>query len=355
MKILFEICHPAHVHYFRNLIVEMNKKGHEVRVLAQDRGIISELLDKYNIPHTKFPNLPKSLWGKILYIPFIDLIFYRAALKFKPDMLMGFGGAYISHVGKLIGKPGIVLDDTDIAKWSHAAYKKFAAAILTPQCFNKDLGDKQIRFNSYMELSYLHPNYLKLDPDFKLSGDPNKKTVLLRFVSWRAHHDIGQNGLSDKVKFDLIEELKDKCNIIISSEETLPESLAKYQYKFPPDKMHSLLASIDLFIGEGATMASECVMLGTSAVYVNSLQCTTLLEQQQKYGLVYNFATSEGVLEKVKEILSNPELSKDNQAKRATLLKDKIDLTGLLVWFVQNYPASLKTLKSDSEYQNRFK
>jgi predicted glycosyltransferase len=119
--------------------------------------------------------------------------------------------------------------------------------------------------------------------------------------------------------------------------------------------MHSLLASIDLFIGEGATMASECVMLGTSAVYVNSLQCTTLLEQQQKYGLVYNFATSEGVLEKVKEILSNPELSKDNQAKRATLLKDKIDLTGLLVWFVENYPASFKTLKSDLEYQNRFK
>jgi uncharacterized protein len=355
MKVLFEICHPAHVHYFRNLIKLLNQHGHEVKILAQNRGIISQLLDKYKLPYTLFPNLPKKLWGKLLFIPYIDLIFYKHARKFKPDILVGFGGAYISHVGWLTGKPAVVIDDTDIAKWSHAAYKRFATAILTPNCFIQDFGAKHIRFDSYMELSYLHPNHLNMENNLPTGHDPARKTVLLRFVSWRAHHDIGQNGLSENVKFALIDELKDKYNIIISSEENLPESLAKYQYKLAPDKMHSLLASIDLFIGEGATMASECVMLGTSAVYVNSLQCTTLLEQQNKYGLVYNFPDSNGVIEKVKEILSKPELSKMNQQKRDLLLKDKIDLTAFMLWFIEKFPESFSKMKSDPEFQYTFK
>jgi predicted glycosyltransferase len=308
MKILFEICHPAHVHYFRNLINEYSKKGHQVKIIAQNRGIIAELLDKYKLEYSLFPNLPKNIWGKLLFIPFIDLIFYRHALKFKPDMLIGFGGAYISHVGWLIGKPSIVLDDTDIASMSHAAYKKIATVILSPNCFTKDFGPRHLKFDSYMELSYLHANYLSLENVLDKKPGTTRKTVLLRFVSWRAHHDVGQNGISDDLKFQLVAELKNDYDIIISSEETLPESLAQYQYKFPADKMHSLLSSIDLFIGEGATMASECVMLGTPAVYVNSLQCTTLLEQEKKYGLVSNFPNSIGVIEKVKEILNTPNL-----------------------------------------------
>lgn len=355
MKFIFEICHPAHVHYFKNLIYELNKKGHQVKILAQNRGIISQLLDKYNLPYTLFPNLPKGLFGKILFIPFIDLIFYRHALKFKPDMLIGFGGAYISHVGRLIGKPSIVVDDTDIAKWSHAAYKKAATVILTPKCFTKDFGEKHIKFDSYMELSYLHPNYFKTDENSKKKNDDSRKNVLLRFVSWRAHHDVGQNGISDTLKFDLINELKDNYNIIISSEENLPESLVKYQYKLPPDKMHDLLASIDLFIGEGATMASECVMLGTPAVYVNSLQCSTLLEQERNYALVSNFPNSEGVIEKVKELLSNPNLSSDHKENRKKLLKEKIDFTAFLVWFVENFPESFKKIKQNPEHQYDFR
>lgn len=355
MKIMFEICHPGHVHYFRNLIDLLTKKGHQVKILAQNRGIIPQLLDKYNLPYTLFPNLPKGLWGKLLFIPYIDSIFYRHARKFKPDMLMGFGGAYVSHVGWLLGKPSIVLDDTDIAKWSHAAYKKFATVILTPTCFNKEFGEKHIKFDSYMEMCYLHPHYVKIDTSIKNNLDPSKKTILLRFVSWRAHHDIGQNGISANLKFDLINQLKDKHNLIISSEENLPPELAKYQYKFPPDKMHSLLASIDLFIGEGATMASECVMLGTPAIYINSLQCTTLLEQQHKYQLVFNFPTSEGVLEKVKELLNTPNLTALNVENKARLLHDKIDLTGFMLWFVENFPESFTKMKADHAYQYNFK
>ena len=43
---------------------------------------------------------------------------------------------------------------------------------------------------------------------------------------------------------------------------------------------------LDLYIGEGATMASECAMLGTPAMYINTLGAGTL-EEQEKYGLIF--------------------------------------------------------------------
>src|ERR1035437_2618652 len=102
MKILFEICHPAHVHYFRNLIHELQKKGHETQILAQNRGIIPNLLKSYGLPHYLFHNLPKNIIGKLLYIPFTDLFFYKKVKKFKPDILIGFAGTYVSHIGWLL-------------------------------------------------------------------------------------------------------------------------------------------------------------------------------------------------------------------------------------------------------------
>ncbi|MGA2408340.1 MAG: hypothetical protein ABSF81_16535 [Bacteroidales bacterium] len=37
------------------------------------------------------------------------------------------------------------------------------------------------------------------------------------------------------------------------------------------------------------TMASECAMLGTPAIYVNSLDAGTLREQDDKYQLIHGF------------------------------------------------------------------
>ena len=41
--------------------------------------------------------------------------------------------------------------------------------------------------------------------------------------------------------------------------------------------MHNALKYASLFVGEGATMASECAILGTPAIYVNSLKVRVAL------------------------------------------------------------------------------
>ena len=47
MRILIDIGHPAHVHYFKNFIWQMQKKGHEFMITARDKEVALNLLDKY--------------------------------------------------------------------------------------------------------------------------------------------------------------------------------------------------------------------------------------------------------------------------------------------------------------------
>ena len=102
-------------------------------------------------------------------------------------------------------------------------------------------------------------------------------------------------------------------------------------------------------------MASECAMLGIPAIYVNSLDAGTLREQEDKYQLIHGFRSSEGVIEKVLEIINSPDTRSIYQLRRNKMLSEKIDPTAFLVWFVENYPASVKIMKENPDYQESFK
>ena len=119
--------------------------------------------------------------------------------------------------------------------------------------------------------------------------------------------------------------------------------------------MHDVLAFAALFFGEGATMASECAMLGVPSIYVNSLEVGYCTEEEEKYNLVYNFRNSEGVLEKAIELLNTPNLKQEFQKRCQKMLADKIDVTAFMGWFIENYPDSVKIMKGNPDYQYRFK
>jgi hypothetical protein len=125
--------------------------------------------------------------------------------------------------------------------------------------------------------------------------------------------------------------------------------------KISPDLIHQVMAHADLLVTEGATMASECAMLGTPAIYVNSLDAGTLREQEDKYQLIHGFRSSKGVLEKVAELINTPDLKETYRLRRQKMLSEKTDPTAFLVWFVENYPGSVKTMKENPDYQMRFK
>jgi len=160
----------------------------------------------------------------------------------------------ITHIAWLLNKKSIMFTDTEHQKLINFASFPFASYICTPECYTKDLGKKQVRYNSYHELAYLHPNYFKPNPKvlYELGLNESDPYTVIRFVSWDASHDIGQNGINDKLKF--VNEIEKYGKVYISSEGPLDYSLQKYSLKIPPEKLHDLLYYASLYVGEGATL-----------------------------------------------------------------------------------------------------
>ncbi len=239
----------------------------------------------------------------------------------------------------------------DTGNWEQIRlYLPFSSAVLAPQSLTAKLGGKEIKYPGYHELAYLHPGIFKADNSVLnyLNIEEQKKYVILRFVSWEASHDIGQSGLDNDTKRKLIKFFNDNgYTVFISSEKTLPQEFEKYNIKIPPEKMLDALFFASLFIGEGATMANECALLGTPALYINSRKaCIGDLVSQR---LMYHYKTSTDVMDKVTELIKKKDLKNVWNQRLKDILQNRINLTDFLVWFVDNYPNAINIAKNADE------
>jgi len=241
VKILIDIGHPAHVHFFLNPIRILKEQGHEILVTSRDKEMAIELLDTFNIEHAPLSGIGKggalSLLKELLVR---DFRLYKVARQFKPDVMAGIGGIFISHVGLLTGIPSLVFYDTENATLQNIMTYPFASCVLVPDCYHAWLPKKHTRYTGYHELSYLHPEYFIPDRQVAIENglSENKKTWIVRTVSWQANHDINEDGWSGKLLHSVVDELSRSGKVLISSESRLPETLEKHAYKGDPTKIH---------------------------------------------------------------------------------------------------------------------
>ena len=102
-------------------------------------------------------------------------------------------------------------------------------------------------------------------------------------------------------------------------------------------------------------MASESAFLGTRSVYINSLPLMCYLKLEQDHGILKHFTSSEGVVDHVKELVSQNGLKQQAMERSAVMKKDFIDPTKFLVWFIENYPESHRIIRDQPDYQLKFK
>lgn len=349
MRILIDMGHPAHVHFFKHFIKEMKERGHEVLITTRDKQIIKDLLQSGGFNFHTVGQVREGFVPLLLEWAQRDIGIYRIARRFRPDILMGIGNPSIAHAATLLRKPSIIFTDTEHARFGNGITFPFATTICTPSCYRDDLGKKQVRYDGYHELAYLHPNRFTPDPAVLTEAGLTLDDcfVIVRLVSWGASHDVGARGIRDKIA--LVNALEPYARVLITSEGELPAELQPFQVGVSPEKLHDLLAFATLYIGEGATTASECGVLGTHAIYVNTLRIGYTDEEGEKYGLISTFSDpgdmDDGVINKAVELLKDPDLERKGTEKRARLLNDKIDVTEFMVWFVENYPNTLMEIK----------
>jgi predicted glycosyltransferase len=214
--------------------------------------------------------------------------------------------------------------------------------ICTPTSFLHNLGKRHHRYQGFHELAYLHPDYFTPDPGVlkDLGIHQSDPFILLRFVAWKATHDMGQRGFSLDFKENLIRKLSPFGRVFISSEAPLPANLEPFRINLPPHKIHHVLYYAALFMGEGATMASEAAILGTPAVYSSSLALNmgNFIELMNRYQLVLSYCSPREALETARQLLRENNIKEKWMRRRDRMLADKIDVTQYVVELLENYP-----------------
>jgi hypothetical protein len=361
LNILFATHHPAQIHCFRIARSLLTEAGHRTYWLASEKDVSKSLLNHYQIEYGLLKRPGKGIISKVMVLIKTTIISISFIRRHHIDMILSTGSPYLTLTGFLMRKSHISIEDTESSGMYDRVFCRFVSSLLTAKSFRNTYRKDQIRFDGNLELLYLHPGRYK-PPDREYVADllgieKEEPYVIMRFVSWEAFHERGQSGFSDDNKIKAVEAFSEYSKVFISAEKPVPEELQKYLIKIPPEKMHDVIAHARLFFGESSTMASESAVLGIPAILLND-RWLGYTDEEKEYGLLFSYKENPSdqhqAIRKGVELLKKDDLEQEMADKRARFLEKKIDVTGFLVWYIENWPESFQIMKEDPDYQYRF-
>lgn len=273
MRVLVDIVHPADVLFFLWPIRKLQAQGVEVLVLSRHKDVACQLLDEFGINHQPVTSARSGVLGLATELIKRDVAVLRAVRRFKPHVMVGFGGVSISHAGYVTGIPAISFYDSDTAGLQALVTNPLISHVYVPNGYTGRLPrGRWSSFPGIKELSYFHPVSFEADQDLAVSLglDESRSNIFVRSVAWRANHDLGKTGWSDRQIVALVEYLGSLGKVHVSSERQLPKALDAFAYRGSSRSVHHLLAFCDLYIGESATMAAESAVLSVPAIYTGT-------------------------------------------------------------------------------------
>ena len=359
MNILFDLGHPAHYHLFKNLIIDLIQKGHQVWVTARSKDVLLDLLDASEIDYILLKRDNNKILNHINGVVQIRSLIKQHFINFVIGVTALGSQACVGTKAK-----SIVFDDDDLSAtpFFAAASHSFANHIISPDVLKPKISLKKYFYHhSLHELAYLHPNRFNRDVHIisKLGIRIDQKIFILRFSSMNAHHDVGEKGINTKQTEELVQVLEQKGRVLITSEKVLPTHLQKYYLHIAPKDFHHVLACADMLVCDSQTVASEAAVLGIPSVRVNTFvgRISYLEELEHKYHLTFGFKPMQfdSAIKKIKELVSLDNSKDIFEQRKQKMLKDKIDLTSFMIWFINHYPQSVDILKQTPDYQLKFK
>ena len=362
MQIGIFLGHPAHFHLFRNIISALIDKKINVLIVIKKKDILETLVKEAGYQYTVIrEDRSNSKFGLIKSVLQMELEMVKFIRKNKIDLLIGstlsFAARYISGISVLVTGE----DDADVVPMYAGMVYPFASEVLTPiVCDNGKYEKKSVKYNSYHELAYLHPNHFQADKDIVEKYFSTKKPyVIIRFAKLNAHHDKGIQGINSEIAQKLIDILKPHADIYITSERELEPQFEQYRIKINPLDMHHVMAFAQLYIGDSQTMAAEAGVLGVPFVRFNDFvgRIGYLRELEDLYKLGYGIKTNEvdKLYKTVADLIAMPDRAAIFAQRRQKMLSEKIDYAQFLTWFIENYPESARIMRENPDYQYRFR
>ena len=246
-------------------------------------------------------------------------------------------------MGKWFRTPSYVFfeDDFEAVKKFAKIAGPFATKLVCPECCSAwKWNYKKTGYLSYHELAYLHPNHFTPDPKkVETIFNLQEKNFIVRFAQLTAYHDVGKSGITTEVATRLIDLLAEQGNVFITSERPLEPQFEKYRIQISPLEIHHALYFADMYIGDSQTMTAEAAVLGTPALRFNDFvgELSYLEELEHTFHLTYGIKTRnpDVLVNKVKELISLPDLKKEWQQRREAMLQKRIDFAEFMFKLVK--------------------
>ncbi len=367
MNILIQLSHPAHFHLYKNVAKNLMADGHKVFILIKTKDILEDLLKQSGLPYYNILREAhrKSKLGVLWDMIVRDVRMLRFVRKNKIDLLTG-STPEVAQVGWLTRKYRINTgeDDMRVVPLFQKMAGPFIQTMLSPEvCDNWKIEAKSVKYASYHELAYLHPNHFNADRNVvEKYFSSETPYFIIRFSSLNAHHDKGIKGINTEIAQHLIDILKPHGRVYITSERELEPQFEQYRIPIKTLDMHHVMAFSTLYIGDSQTMAAEAAVLGVPFVRFNDFvgRIGYLNELENVCHLGFGIKASEdGAAEQmynvVEKILATTNLKEEWENRRQKMLSEKIDCAQFLTWFIENYPESRRIMKENPDYQYRFK
>ncbi len=332
VRLLFDVLHPAHVHFFRPLATHVQSQGGEVLFTARRKDVTVELLEAFQLPFEVLSGIGGGFSGLARELAERCVRLALRARSFQPDLLLGIMGPAIVPVGRLLGIPSWVFYDTETARITNRYVYPMCNRLYLVDSYRGSAPKKAIRYRGFQELAYLHPDRFTADPSVRrAAGVPAEGPfAVVRIVSWEASHDVGDTGFKDPVAF--VKWLSARMPVVVTGERGVPKGIEHLAMRIPPDRIHCLLSEASLYVGEGATMAAEAAILGTPAIFVHTARLGYMLDLEEKYHLLWNTSLQERAKEIAESIVGDPLGNKAIWAtRRSKLLEENIDVASYLI------------------------
>lgn len=338
MRIVVDICHPAHVHLFRHPLAAWRADGAELLVLARDKDITLPLLDIYGIPYRAMGAAARGRIGQFGELLRREAAMFRLVRRFRPRLIVG-SSPNAARVARLLGARSVILGEDDakyIPLFRYLAYP-LASAIVTPDALiHEDYGDRHLRYPSYQKLFYLHPNRFTPDRGVlrELGIGDGERFGLIRLSALTAHHDRGMTGMSEDLVRRVIRLVGGDMRVFITSEKPLPAEFEPHRLPISAERIHHALAFAEFFVGDSQSMTVESALLGTPAFKINTFAgIISVIRRLEEYGLAYGYRPGEedALVRQLQQVLAMPDRREQFQRLRQRMLSEKIDP---LPWFM---------------------
>jgi len=339
-RVIFDVNHPAQVHLFRHAITELEDRGHETLVTSREKEITIDLLDAYGIEHRPISTAGDGTVSLVTELLGREWRLLRVARQFDPDVIVSRLSPAAAHVSTVLGCPNVVFTDTVVPSklmqtLNYGMTLPFVDVACVPPKFELPFSPERTLTVGFHELAYLHPN--RFEPDAKrLAGTGvavDEPYFVLRFASWDAYHDVGNEGWSRQGKRDVVSLLDDHGTVYVTSESELPAKFSEYQLSVPPHLIHDLLYFSDLYLGDSQTMCTEATVLGTPSIRVNSKVGTNEMNNfvdLERRGLLFSYSSERDALEQTRAIVTG-QVEANWERKRQELIADERDVTALML------------------------